>query len=34
MVYGETIDRVVDVDRLADVTLAESMARQPLGGNG
>jgi NDP-sugar pyrophosphorylase family protein len=35
MVYGETIDRVVDVDRLADVTLAESMARTglPLGGN-
>ena len=28
MVYGETIERVVDVDRLADVTLAESMARQ------
>ena len=34
MVYGETIDRVVDVDRAADVALAESMARQPLGGNG
>lgn len=29
MVYGETVDRVVDVDRLADVTLAESMSRQP-----
>lgn len=27
MVYGETIDRVVDVDRSADVTLAESIAR-------
>lgn len=27
MVYGETIDRVVDVDRPADVALAESMAR-------
>jgi NDP-sugar pyrophosphorylase family protein len=32
MVYGETIERVVDVDRLADVTLAESMSRQPRGG--
>ena len=32
MVYGETIDRVVDVDRLADVTLAESMSRQARGG--
>jgi NDP-sugar pyrophosphorylase family protein len=28
MVYGETINRVVDVDRLADVALAESMSRQ------
>jgi NDP-sugar pyrophosphorylase family protein len=28
IVYGETIDRVVDVDRPADVSLAESMARQ------
>jgi NDP-sugar pyrophosphorylase family protein len=33
MVYGETIERVVDVDRLADVTLAESMSRQATGGN-
>ena len=33
MVYGETIDRVVDVDRLADVTLAESMSRQASGGH-
>ena len=33
MVYGETIDRVVDVDRLADVALAESMSRQASGGN-
>lgn len=32
MVYGETIDDVVDVDRAADVALAESMARQPSGG--
>jgi NDP-sugar pyrophosphorylase family protein len=32
MVYGETIDRVVDVDRLADVTLAESLSRQDSGG--
>jgi NDP-sugar pyrophosphorylase family protein len=31
MVYGETIDQVVDVDRAADVALAEAMARQPLG---
>jgi len=29
LVYGEGIDRVVDVDRFTDVTLAESMARQP-----
>jgi NDP-sugar pyrophosphorylase family protein len=28
MVYGERIDRVVDVDRAADVALAEAMARQ------
>ena len=28
MVYGETIEGVVDVDRLADVSLAESMARR------
>lgn len=28
MVYGETIDRVVDVDRSVDVTLAESIARR------
>ena len=28
MVYGETIDRVVDVDRSADVILAESLARR------
>ncbi len=34
IVYGETIERVVDVDRLADVSLAESMARQASGGNG
>jgi NDP-sugar pyrophosphorylase family protein len=27
MVYGETIDRVVDVDRIADVTLAELLSR-------
>jgi NDP-sugar pyrophosphorylase family protein len=35
MVYGETIDRVVDVDRSADVSVAESMARNwlRLGGN-
>jgi NDP-sugar pyrophosphorylase family protein len=33
MVYGETIDRVVDVDRFADVALAESMARRALGGD-
>ena len=33
MVYGETIDQVVDVDRLADVALAESMSRQASGGN-
>jgi len=33
MVYGETIDRVVDVDRAADVALAEAMARQPTGGD-
>jgi NDP-sugar pyrophosphorylase family protein len=32
MVYGETIDQVVDVDRPADVTLAESMSRQASGG--
>jgi NDP-sugar pyrophosphorylase family protein len=32
MVYGETIDRVVDVDRLADVALAESLSRQASGG--
>ena len=31
MVYGETIDQVVDVDRAADVALAEAMARQSLG---
>jgi NDP-sugar pyrophosphorylase family protein len=31
MVYGETIDQVVDVDRAADVALAETMARQSLG---
>ena len=31
MVYGETIDQVVDVDRAADVALAEAMARQPMG---
>jgi hypothetical protein len=28
LVYGVRIDRVVDVDRSADVALAESMARQ------
>jgi NDP-sugar pyrophosphorylase family protein len=28
MVYGETIERVVDVDRLVDVSLAESIARR------
>ena len=33
MVYGETIDRVLDVDRSADVTLAESIARQAWGGD-
>jgi NDP-sugar pyrophosphorylase family protein len=33
MVYGETIDRVVDVDRAADVALAESMAHQLSGGD-
>ena len=33
MVYGETIDRVVDVDRAADVALAESMAHQFSGGD-
>jgi NDP-sugar pyrophosphorylase family protein len=33
MVYGETIDRVVDVDRADDVALAESMAKQSLGGD-
>jgi NDP-sugar pyrophosphorylase family protein len=33
MVYGETIERVVDVDRLADVALAESMSRQAPGGH-
>ena len=32
MVYGETIERVVDVDRLADVALAESLSRQGRGG--
>lgn len=31
MVYGETIDRVVDVDRSADVILAESIARREWG---
>jgi NDP-sugar pyrophosphorylase family protein len=34
MVYGETIDRVVDVDRSADVALAESMVRKAWGGDG
>jgi NDP-sugar pyrophosphorylase family protein len=33
MVYGETIERVVDVDRFADVTLAESLAREAWGGD-
>jgi NDP-sugar pyrophosphorylase family protein len=34
MVYGETIDRVVDVDRFTDVALAESMVRSDrFGGN-
>jgi NDP-sugar pyrophosphorylase family protein len=36
MVYGETIDRVVDVDRSVDVELAETLARRtglPLGGD-
>lgn len=33
MVYGETIEQVVDIDRAADVALAEAMARQPLGGD-
>lgn len=33
MVYGETIDRVVDVDRSADVHLAESIAREAWGGH-
>jgi NDP-sugar pyrophosphorylase family protein len=32
LVYGVRIDRVVDVDRSADVALAESMARQAPGG--
>jgi NDP-sugar pyrophosphorylase family protein len=29
IVYGVTVDRVVDVDRSADVILAESLARRP-----
>jgi NDP-sugar pyrophosphorylase family protein len=33
MVYGETIERVVDVDRLADVTLAEELSRGTGGGH-
>ena len=33
MVYGETIERVVDVDRSADVALAESIAREAWGGH-
>jgi hypothetical protein len=33
MVYGETIERVVDVDRLADVALAESLSRRAPGGH-
>ena len=33
IVYGETIERVVDVDRSADVVLAESMARRAWGGD-
>jgi hypothetical protein len=33
MVYGEMIERVVDVDRAADVALAESMARNFSGGD-
>jgi NDP-sugar pyrophosphorylase family protein len=33
MVYGETIDRVVDVDRPVDVSLAESIARRAGGGD-
>lgn len=33
MVYGETIERVVDVDRRADVALAEGLSRQAGGGN-
>lgn len=33
MVYGEMIERVVDVDRAADVALAEAMARQFSGGD-
>ena len=33
IVYGETIGRVVDVDRSADVALAESIAREGWGGN-
>ena len=32
MVYGVRIDRVVDVDRAADVALAEAMAREFSGG--
>ena len=33
VVYGETIDRVVDIDRAADVALAEALARQSSGGD-
>ena len=33
MVYGEMIECVVDVDRAADVALAEAMARQSSGGD-
>ena len=33
MVYGEVIERVVDVDRAADVALAELMARNFSGGD-
>ena len=33
MVYGETVERVVDVDRAADVALAEAMAREYSGGD-
>jgi len=34
LVYGERVDRIVDVDRSVDVALAESMARQCWEGMG